>query len=169
MTLSASMLEPMRWQAASRISRRISWLVARVIMQGLIIVVALALSGAVACRDVRGNGSGQTSPPNQWDASTPWTVRVCGSESSRVDIRAGRSKAGGDFFATWHVDERVKSYVLPADVQGLDQVYVRVETTSDMLTEVCIVHRGETKKRMKFDHWSQEGLISTADKDICGC
>jgi hypothetical protein len=134
-----------------------------------VIVIASTLGAAIACRDVRSNNTHEQPPPIRASADTAWTVRVCHSESSRVDIRAGRSKAASDYFATWHIDEKAKSFTLPAEVQGLDQVYIRAETPSDLPTEVCVERHGETKKRMKFDHWSQEGLVSTADKDTCGC
>lgn len=170
MTLSASTLDPVRRRTANRISRRITGLGARAITQWPVIVVASALSGTVSCRDIGGHSTReQTSPAPEWVASAPWTVRVCRSESSRVDMKAGQSKAISDFFATWHIDERMKSYPLPAEVQGLDRVYVRIETPSETPTEACVVYRGDTKKRMKFDHWSQEGLVSSADKDTCGC
>jgi hypothetical protein len=126
--------------------------------------VGLALGVAIAAACGGPKEANTSLPPSHWMA------KVCTSDKDTLTIAAGPNQTDVESFATWRAGDGQASYGLPARVQQLEQVYVKMTGTPEgKSAQVCLRFDGRAKKAFNFTGHDEDHTVKAGDADDGSC
>jgi hypothetical protein len=100
-----------------------------------------------------------------------WSVTICAGSAGRVVIQSGPSDNNNEVWAEWKPsDGAPKEFRMPENQQGLDPIYVQLNTPQDEQIHACVKYDGVACKHFDFDEGNENHDIKRSDRDgDCKC